>query len=61
METKKSPAAKWDEGSRGTTQIQKSMSSFLNILNADIRSGFPEKLRVSTRPARKGSHHPPFL
>jgi len=47
---KNTPAAKWDEGFRGTTQIQKGRSPFLGILNAEIRSVFTEKLRGSTCP-----------
>ena len=58
---KKSLAAIWDEGFRGTTQIQRNCCFSLIVLNADKRFGFPKKLRVSTRSARKGSHQPPSL
>jgi hypothetical protein len=33
---------KWDEGFRGTTQIQKEQIPFLDILNAEIRPDFSE-------------------
>ena len=58
MNWKKPSAAKWDEGFRGTTQIQKGRSPFLGILNAEIRSVFTEKLRGSTCPWYESSHRP---
>ena len=52
------PPPKRDEGSRGTTLIQKNRSSFLRLLNAETRRGFPRRLGGSTRAAPESSHQP---
>jgi hypothetical protein len=54
---KNTSAAKWDEGSRGTTQIQKDYCPFLMLLNAEY-AAFLRRLGVSTHPAPESSHQP---